>query len=116
MEIWKRPKKPQKYHAKKTEVDGITFPSKHEAHRYCELKLLQKAGEISSLELQVSFELQPSFRYKGKTIRAIKYIADFTYFDRDGKMHIEDAKGVKTKEYQLKKKLMLFKGWEIEEV
>ena len=105
-----------KYQAQKTEVDGITFDSRHEAHRYRELKLLERAHEISDLKLQVAFELQPSFQHKGHIIRAIKYIADFTYIDKDGKIHIEDAKGMKTKEYQLKKKLMLYKGWEIEEV
>ena len=65
------------------------------------------------------FELQPSFEHPetGKTIRAIKYIADFTYIDvKTGRRHIEDTKGFHTKEYELKKKLMLYKGWVIEEV
>lgn len=105
-----------KYHAKKSEVDGITFDSQKEAHRYRELKLLERAGEIFSLELQTPYELQPSFKHNGKTIRAIKYVADFTYKDKDGKIHIEDTKGVKTKEYLIKKKMMLYQGHEIEEV
>ena len=105
-----------KYNAKKTELDGIKFDSQHEAVRYSQLKLLLRAGEISDLQLQPVFELQPSFKHNGKTIRAIKYVADFTYKDRDGKIHIEDAKGMKTKEYLLKKKMMLFRGYEIEEV
>lgn len=108
--------KGNKYQAQKTIVDGITFDSKKEAHRYKELKLLERAGEISSLQLQTPYELQPSFKHNGKTIRAIKYVADFTYTDKAGKIHIEDTKGVKTKEYLIKKKMMLYKGHEIEEV
>ena len=105
-----------KYHAKKTEVDGIRFDSQREARRYKQLKLLERAGEISFLELQKVYELQPSFKHNGKTIRAIKYVADFYYVDKDGKIHIEDAKGMKTPEYNLKKKMMLYQGLEIEEV
>ncbi len=114
---WKNPNRMwSKYNAKKTKVDGITFDSQKEAHRYRELKLLERAGEISFLELQKVYELQPSFKHNGKTIRAIKYVADFYYVDKDGKIHIEDTKGVKTKEYLIKKKMMLYQGHEIEEV
>lgn len=62
------------------------------------------------------FELQPSFKHNGKTIRAITYVADFTYYDKAGKYHIVDTKGVKTDVYLLKKKMMQFKGYDIEEV
>jgi hypothetical protein len=68
-----------KYHNKKTVVDGITFDSKHEADRYIELSMLLKAGEISDLRLQVPFELIPTIRINGETLRSTKYLADFVY-------------------------------------
>lgn len=99
-----------KYKNKKTELDGITFDSKREAERYAELKLLEKAGEISHLELQPEVILQDKFVYKGKTVRAIKYKADFAYFDKvSGKAVIEDVKGMETETFKLKKKLFLKK-------
>lgn len=110
-----RPKKQTKYRNDPCEYNGIRFPSKKEMNRFRQLSLLERAGEISDLKLQVPFELQPSFKHNGKTIRAIKYVADFTYLDKDGKIHIEDTKGFRTREYELKKKMMLYKGWEIEE-
>lgn len=70
-----------KYGAKKTLEDGIVFDSKREAKRYQQLKLLERAGEISDLELQVEFELQPSFEIDGEKRHPIKYIADFVYTD-----------------------------------
>lgn len=97
-----------KYHAKKTTVDGITFDSKKEALRYEELRMLEKAGMISDLRMQVPFELVPSFRYNGQAIRAVKYIADFVYLD-GGRTIVEDVKGYKTDVYAIKKKLLLYK-------
>lgn len=97
-----------KYHAKKTAVDGITFDSKKEAMRYKELKELQRVGKIDRLELQPRFELQESFKHKGKPIRKIEYVADFKYLDIAlGKWVVEDVKGMKTDVYKLKKKLFL---------
>ena len=93
--------KTNKYHAKKTVMDGITFDSKHEAERYCELKLLLRAKKISNLRLQERIELIPKSRYG----RAIVYVADFTY-EENGNKVIEDAKGVKTDIYRLKKRLV----------
>ena len=97
-----------KYHAKKTVVDGITFDSKRESMRYRELKLLEKAGQIKDLKLQVPFELLPSCPGpEGKKLRVMKYIADFTYTDAStGKTVVEDSKGFLTKEYKIKKRLM----------
>ena len=114
---WRRiQNKENKYKNRKVELNGITFDSIKERNRYVFLKSQEKRGIISGLELQVPFELQPKFTHNGKTIRAIKYVADFVYFDADGKMHIEDTKGFKTREYELKKKMMLYHGHEIEEV
>ncbi len=90
---------PQKYGNRKTIIDGIIFDSRKEADRYAELRLLQKAGRISQLSLQVPFMLAPA-QY-GE--RAVKYIADFTYME-NGLLVVEDVKGYKTKEYIVKRK------------
>ena len=102
--------KQNKYHNKKVIVDEIKFDSKKEARRYNQLKLLEKAGIIKNLQRQVKFELQPSFKYNNKTIRAINYIADFVY-EQDGKQIVEDVKSEATKKdkvYLIKKKLLLY--------
>lgn len=99
-----------KYHAEKTEVDGIKFDSKKEAQRYKELKLLERAGEIHDLQLQVPYTLIP----KSEHGRAVKYIADFVYFE-NGKRVVEDTKGFRTKEYKLKKRMMAEIGIDIRE-
>lgn len=98
-----------KYRAKKTEVDGIVFDSKKEARRYQELKLFEKAGVISDLQTQVKFVLIPAQRINGKVVeRECSYVADFVYLDEAGKKVVEDTKGVKTKDYIIKRKLMLW--------
>lgn len=100
-----------KYNATKTTLDGISFHSKAEANRYAELKMLEKAGEIKDLTLQPLFELQSKFIDKsGVKQRAITYKADFQYYDkRYNGIVVEDVKGFKTKEYELKKKMFLMK-------
>ncbi|MTI49471.1 MAG: DUF1064 domain-containing protein [Firmicutes bacterium] len=99
-----------KFRAKKTTVDGITFDSKKEANRYCELKLLLKANEIKDLELQPKFVLQDKFKKNGKTHRAISYVADFRYIDcTTGETVVEDVKGMETKVFKIKKKLFEYK-------
>ena len=98
-----------KYGNRKTVVDGITFDSKKEATRYAELKLLQRAGEIFDLQRQVPFTLIPKQTRDGKVIeRPCVYKADFVYKEKDGTEVVEDVKGVCTKEYRIKKKLMLW--------
>lgn len=101
-----------KFNAVRTEVDGVTFASKREAARYGELKMLQRAGEISRLELQPEFPIIMN----GK--KCAVYKADFCY--RAGKAHvIEDVKApaTKTAVYRLKKKLVeAAYGIEIQEV
>lgn len=123
-----------KYGAKKCQMYGIVFDSKHEAERYIILRDMEKMGEISELHLQVPYELIPEQREKsteiyksgpnkgqnkpGKLIeRPLSYIADFVYRDKDGNVVVEDAKGMRTKEYIIKRKLMLYKnGIRIKEV
>ena len=113
-----------KYNATKITADGHTFDSKHEYQRYCELKLLERAGTITDLQMQVKFVLIPS-QYEPDTVKVLKsgkervvkgklierecsYIADFVY-QYNGKMVVEDAKSpiTRTKEYIIKRKLML---------
>lgn len=117
-----------KMHNKKVTVDGITFDSKKEARRYCELKLLERAGQIQNLELQKEFELIPAQyenvsreeyikskgkKTKGKCIeRACKYKADFCYTE-NGEIVVEDTKGYRDPssasyaKFVIKRKLML---------
>lgn len=107
-----------KYHNKKCSCDGRTFDSKHERDRYCELKLLLQAGAISDLRCQVPFELIPEQREpdtlgprggrkRGRIIeKACVYVADFVY-QEGSKTVVEDAKGHRTKDYIIKRKLML---------
>ena len=98
-----------KYNARKTTVDGITYDSRKEAQRAQELRLMLRAGIISNLREQVPYELIPAQKNEyGKVIeRAVVYKADFVY-DEKGKTVVEDTKGVRTKEYILKRKLLLY--------
>lgn len=96
-----------KYHAKKTTIDGIEFDSTKEAKRYAKLRDMEEAGKIQHLRLQVPFELVPSFECDGVKYREMKYVADFVYV-REGKVVVEDCKGFKTPEYKMKKKLMAY--------
>lgn len=94
-----------KYNNRKVTIDGHTFDSTLEYSRYCQLKLLQRAGEISNLQLQVPFLLQESFRKNGKTYRKIEYIADFVYEEKDKKI-VEDTKRSKDRRVQDKAKII----------
>jgi hypothetical protein len=113
---------PAKYGNKKITVGGITFDSRREAKRYQELYFLQKAGKISDLELQKRFELVPAqyetferYGKKGQRLKdgqrcvekAVFYVADFCYV-QDGQQVVEDTKGVRTKDYIIKRKLLLW--------
>ena len=117
-----------KYHSKKIVKDGITFDSLKEYRRYCNLALLEKAGLIQNLQRQVKYILIPAQREpdtvgkrggikKGKLIeRECAYIADFVYTE-NGSLIVEDTKGMRTKDYIIKRKLMLWvHGIRIKEV
>lgn len=114
-----------KYGNKKCQYNGIVFDSKHEMQRYKDLYLLQKAGEIRNLRTQVAFTLLPaqydtsheiykSGPHRGEKKpgqlleRKCEYVADFVYITKDGDYVVEDAKGAKTKEYLIKRKMMLY--------
>jgi hypothetical protein len=115
-----------KYHNIPTKTaDGILHDSRKEARRWCELKLLEKAGKITDLERQVKFELIPAqyetyerYGKDGKRLKdgrrrvelSVDYVADFVY-TKDGKQVVEDVKGYKDgaayKIFVIKRKLML---------
>lgn len=122
-----------KYGNRKTVVNGIEFDSQKEARRYQELRLLERIGKISNLRLQVKYVLIPTQRaasfevYKsgpqkghrkpGKVLEnECAYIADFVY-TQDGSEVVEDAKGMRTAVYRIKRKLMLERyGIQIKEI
>lgn len=112
-----------KYRNKKVKYDGMVFDSVRELKRYKELKMLEKAGEIKGLRMQVKYILIPA-QYetiervgkKGQKLkpkkrlveREVSYIADFTYWDVKNCVDVvEDTKGFRTKDYIIKRKLML---------
>lgn len=103
--------------------DGIKHASQKEATRWCELKLLERAGKITDLRRQVEYELIPAqhetyerFSKRGEKLgdgmrvaeRRVVYVADFVYIDENGQEIVEDTKGVRTKEYIIKRKLMRY--------
>ena len=100
----KKPRSRSKYGNKKTKVDGITFDSKWESQRYLYLKSLERAGRVQNLKLQ------PRFIITVNSQKICTYVADFEYdlesLDGTWEHVIEDAKGVETTEFKLKKKLM----------
>lgn len=117
-------RKENKYHARKVVAQGQVFDSEKEYARYLELKLLEKAGEISQLERQVKYDLIPKqMDEEGKMIeRPTVYVADFQYRDNNtGEFIVEDVKGYRRGQayavFSLKRKLMLWRyGIKIREV
>ncbi len=102
-------RKANKYGNRKITRDGETFDSVKEYRRFCELSLLEKAGMVTDLKRQVKYELIPSMRVNGKVAeRPCTYVADFVYKDESGSVVVEDTKGYKTKDYIIKRKLMLW--------
>ena len=108
-----------KYGNKKVGYNGESFDSLKEYRRFCELSLLEKAGEITDLKRQVKFVLIPA-QYEPDTIgvrggvrrgklleREVSYVADFVY-TQDEKQVVEDTKGFRTTDYIIKRKLMLW--------
>lgn len=122
-----------KYGNQKQVVDGITFDSKREVDYYLTLKLLQKAGEVTTIETHPKFVLQPGFwkctkcnviwgedeRKRGKCTfcgskmpktSAITYSADFLVTYKDGRTEIVDVKGMETEAFKIKRKLFEYKN------
>jgi hypothetical protein len=94
-----------KYHAIKATIDGLTFDSQLEAHRWWELSQLEKAGQIKDLRCHVRFEIIP----KTRVTRAHYYTVDFTYTE-GGVPVVEDVKGVLTRDYVLRRDLLISSG------
>ena len=127
---WRNYKSGSKYHSQKVSIAQEIFDSKKEARRWLELKNLESHGLISGLQRQKKFVLIPAQyepdtkgprggRIKGKLLeREVAYYADFVYFDEEEKdFVIEDTKGVRTKDYIIKRKLLLWlNGYRIREV
>lgn len=113
--------KKNKYNAHSVDYDGIHFDSQKEALRYKELTFLISSGIITNLRRQVKYVLIPAQREPstvgprggvkpGKLIeKECSYIADFVYtVVETGETVVEDTKGFRTKDYLIKRKLMLF--------
>lgn len=94
--------KPSKYHANKTVIDGLKFDSIAEANRWHVLRLMEKQGEIEDLRRQVRFPL------KVNGVHVTEYRCDFDYIETKTGHHItEDVKGVRTRDYIIKRNLMM---------
>ena len=103
------PRSKSKYGNKKTKIGQLTFDSKKEARRYLVLQDLEKRGLIHDLRTQVRFKFPINgelLRYVDSN-RAITYVADFTYFSGQDELTVEDVKGFKTRDYLIKKALMM---------
>jgi hypothetical protein len=94
-----------KYHAKRTEIDGISFDSMAEGEYYRHLKQQQEEGVIESFELQPKYILQSGFYKGGKHFRPIMYVADFDIWYPDGTREVIDVKGFETADFKIKRKL-----------
>ncbi|HLO11515.1 MAG TPA: DUF1064 domain-containing protein [Pseudoneobacillus sp.] len=94
-----------KFGAKKVTIDGIKFDSKMEADYYLVLLKSKELGLIKDFELQPKFELQESFRKRGKLFRKIEYRADFKVISNNDEVVIVDVKGFETTDFKIKRKL-----------
>lgn len=96
--------KRNKFSAKRT--NG--YHSKREATVAAQLAALERGGQITELKEQVRFELVPAQKGKRRNEKPLSYVADFTYTDKKGVAHVVDVKGMLTREYVIKRKLMAF--------
>lgn len=97
-----------KYRNRACQIGAEKYRSQREAGRHQELLLLQRAGEIAGLVREVPFVLAPGVRIDGeKRARpALRFFADYVYSTKEGRTVVEDAKGMATPVYRLKKHLM----------
>jgi len=106
--------KVNKYHNRSVVIDGLSFDSRAEAARWCELRLMERAGEISDLQVHPVYTLAEGFRNRSGQWRGpITYEADFAYVE-GGQQVVEDVKGVRTAAFQIKRKLFERRYPEIE--
>jgi hypothetical protein len=100
---------------RKIDYDGYTFDSTVEFEHYCELVLLQHAGEITDLVVHPSFVLQAGFIYQDKKIQPIKFTADFEYIE-NGRRVIEDVKSNWTRtftDYSIRRRMFIFQHQDV---
>ena len=101
-------RKPNKYNARKTTVCGHTFDSRREAEIYLDLLSRKQHGEIIRIGLQPSYTLLAGFKdNQGNKQKPITYTADFFVSYADGHSEVIEVKGMKTRDYLLRKKLFL---------
>ena len=99
-----------KYNARKTVMCGHEFDSKREAEVYLELLAQKQAGKIVRIGFQPSYTLLAGFKDNtGKNQKPITYTADFFVTFADGHSEVIEVKGVRTRDYLLRKKLFLYK-------
>lgn len=109
-----------KFHAYKAMVDGIQFDSLNESRYYVQIKQIRdykqptEYGILLSFEMQVPYEIVPSFLKNGHRIRKMEYLADFVLHYDSGRTRVIDVKGVETDVFKLKKKLVEYKYPEVE--
>lgn len=110
--------KAPKYKARPVLIDGYRFASQREGDRYRTLKLLERAGHITALELQPVFVLAPGVLVPGEKRKrpALRYVADFAYTDQDGRRVVLDVKGVQTPVFRIKMHLLALQGVEVKVV
>ncbi len=98
----------RKYKNQPQVVGSETYRSKREMRRHQELLLLERAGRIRELQREVPFELAPKVKIDGedRARPALRYMADYVYIDADGRLVVEDSKGMSTDVFRLKKHLM----------
>jgi branched-subunit amino acid transport protein len=107
----------RKYGNRKVEFAGVKFDSRREADRWATLLLMEAGGQITDLRRQVAFVLAPAVRLGKRMKPALRYVADAVYTTADGRVVVEDAKGVRTAVYRIKQHLMAtVHGIEIVEV
>jgi hypothetical protein len=108
--------KAPKYRARPVTIDGIRFASHAEGSRYRTLHLLERAGEITGLELQPVYVLAPGVLVPGEKRRRppLRYVADFRYRDSMGREVVEDVKGVRTPVFRIKQHLLALQGVAVE--
>jgi hypothetical protein len=103
-----QPEKKSRYRSQKITVDGETFASKKQYARWCQLKMMEKAGRVSDLKREVPFELAPAVTLNGRKKPALRYYADAVYVE-EGRMVVEDTKSDITRKdpvYRVKVHLM----------
>lgn len=111
-----------KYHNEPVVVDGVRYDGKNEYRRFCFLKLMEQAGEISNLRYHVNYELIPAItedvvvhlktkdKVVTKTVQSARYYeADFVYVNKNGEEVVEDFKGQETDLFQFKAALFRYK-------